>query len=674
MAAALKKSWFNIKTPILIIIILIDFILIVLYSLVSYNIEYREKKQEIDKKLFSGAIAITNILAEEFQEIYLDKSFINDDRETENRAKLSEISKQYGLSYVFSMIENGGRVYFTGCSSLSNQLINGSAPRYFESYNEATELNKKAFDSNRPLYEDITNQWGSFRTIYVPLETENGTRYIAGANISLDAINSSYRSSMLKNGLSAVLFLILVLPFFILYVLSIRKDKKELSKQLYTDILTLLPNRQKLLEEISLSRSPVLMLINIDNFKEINDFYGNDVGDFLLISLANRIKVLLSNSEYKIYKMQADEFAVFMDSNIAVSEIEIFLEYLWNGISEKPFYYGGNQILITVAIGAARADTEKQTVNNPKNAILSGQFPQSLKKWGNIPVHADMALKKAKKTQKHFIIYHESLAITKEYENNILWTRMLREALKDDRIIPYFQPIVNNKTQKIEKYECLIRMKDTEGNIIGPDKFLDVSKKSRFYHQITRLILEKSLEKFKDNDYEFSINLAILDILDDDTNRFIMKKLNEYKNIASRLVFEILESEGIENYKEVKEFIDEVKKYGSKFAIDDFGSGYSNFAHIMKLHVDYIKIDASIIENIDKDYYCQIIAKNITNVAKELGLKTISEYVRSKEVFDKVVELGMEYSQGFYFGRPGPELAENHKPKAKTKNIGKTGN
>ena len=384
-----------------------------------------------------------------------------------------------------------------------------------------------------------------------------------------------------------------------------------------------------------------------DLFKEINDFYGNDIGDFLLISMANRLKSLLSKSGYNAYKLQADEYAVFMDKVTTNEEIDVFVENLWTGISERAFYYGGNQILITVAIGVSIGRSEENIHLKNKPAV---------KKWENITVHADMALKKAKKTQIHHIIYNESLEISKEYENNINWTRKLREAIKQDRIVPYFQPIVNNLNGRIEKQECLVRLIDNGGDIISPIKFLDVAKKSRFYHEITRIVVEKSLKVFQNQDFEFSINLSVIDILDEKTKAFIYQMLTEHKDISRNIVFEILESEGIQNYREVKEFINIVKGFGCKIAIDDFGSGYSNFIHIMKLNVDYIKIDSSIIENIDTDQYSQIIAKNITNVAKELGLKTIAEYVHSREVFEKILEIQVDYSQGYYFGKPSVEL------------------
>lgn len=144
-------------------------------------------------------------------------------------------------------------------------------------------------------------------------------------------------------------------------------------------------------------------------------------------------------------------------------------------------------------------------------------------------------------------------------------------------------------------------------------------------------------------------------MLDPQTVQFILDKL-EHSGIAKRVIFEILESEGIENFEEVRQFIDKVKQWGGRIAIDDFGSGYSNFAYILNLQVDFIKIDASLIKNIDTDKNSRIIVETIVDFAKRLGIKTVAEFVHSKEVFETVKEIGIDFSQGFYFHKPSEYL------------------
>ncbi len=428
---------------------------------------------------------------------------------------------------------------------------------------------------------------------------------------------------------------------YLIDILELEENEKE--RNLYTDSLTKLPNRQKILLDIEQTVNPTLLLMNIDLFQEVNDCYGNNVGDLTLIAIAERLREFQKEYYYRLYKMSGDEFAFLFDKKIELEELYSFIKSLCAEIEDYPFKIHEHEIFIKVTIGAARSEDIDPT--NLKEG-----------KWRSLATHADMALKKAKKEQKHFMIFHESMQISKEYEANLIWKRKLKDAIDTHRIVPFFQPIINNFTNAIEKYETLVRIIDKEAGIVNPSYFLDVAKKSHLYSKITTTILNKAISLFKDTNYEFSINLAIRDIIDEEINNFIIKTLKDNKNISPRIIFEILESEGIENYDKVKEFIKEVKDFGCKIAIDDFGSGYSNFDHLMKLDVDYIKLDACLIDNLANSENAQIITKTIVNFAKELKMKTISEFVHSEDIFKKCKELGVDYSQGYFIGKPSQNI------------------
>ena len=416
--------------------------------------------------------------------------------------------------------------------------------------------------------------------------------------------------------------------------------KEELTRQLYIDPSTGLPNRRKLFEDAEKVENPSLILINVDSFREFNDFYGNDVGDYIIKEIAKRVYLVLPDEHWRLYKLQADEYAVLITKKVSVLDIERFLVVIEEEINNKSFFFNDNEIEISVSMGIAVWE----------NVI------KSKNKWKELIIKADMALKRAKRLNKNFIFYNDSFQIVKEYEKNIYWAKQIRKAIKEDRIITFYQPIVNNLNHKIEKYESLVRLIDEEGNIVLPSNFLEVSKKSKLYPYITRIVLERCLNTFKNTDLSVSVNISILDILDPETYQFIERKLKENFHMAGRLVFEIVESEGVENYAYVKNFADMVKSLGCKIALDDFGSGYSNFSHIMKLNVDFLKIDSSLIRDIHIDRNAELIVQTIVTFSKWLGIKTIAEYVHSKEVFDKILQLGIDYSQGFYFGEPKPKI------------------
>lgn len=438
-----------------------------------------------------------------------------------------------------------------------------------------------------------------------------------------------------------ILMLVTIVPFMIYFIVTNRRDRNELLKKITTDNLTLLPNRTKLFQDINESATPILILINIDAFQEINDFYGNIAGDFLLVSIANRLKGVVELIPHQIYKLPADEYAILFNSVMGNEMLEKYLHLIWAAITEKPFHFSGSRIHINVRIGAFKPDPSR--IGDPDM-------------WDNMAVRADMALKNAKKSHKNFQIYDESMNSAKQYEQNILWTRKIKEALFEDRIVPFFQPIVRCSDSQPAEYECLARLIDPDGTVNGPNSFIELSKKSQVYHSITQTIFRKSTEVFYESRCGFSINISILDIEDPETRSLFLYTIKEHPELCHRLIFEIVESEGIENYDSIKEFTTLVKSSGCRIAIDDFGSGYSNFSHILKLNADFLKIDASLIKNIVEDHYSQILTKNIVSVAKDLGIQTIAEYVHNEAVFLKVRELGVDYAQGFYFGQPNPSL------------------
>ncbi|MBP9490110.1 MAG: EAL domain-containing protein [Aliarcobacter sp.] len=403
---------------------------------------------------------------------------------------------------------------------------------------------------------------------------------------------------------------------------------EELEKNLKEDFLTKKGNRYKLLEDISKANEPFLALIDINRFSEINDFYGHDVGDKVLRIVAKTIKELIPDN-YILYRVHSDEFAILVD----LENKEVFIKnikQISENISSKP---------ITI---------------NAKELFIQTTYNISFEEKDNLIETANM-VKKYSKTNKNIAIYDKSLELEKIYEKNIFWTLKIKKALEEDKIVPYYQAIYNLKTDKIEKYESLIRLIDDNDLPISPYYFLDISKKSKQYLKLTKRVIRKSFEYFKDKDFQFSVNLTIKDIKNQEVSTFIIEKLKEH-NIASKVVFEIVESEGIDNFEEINSFIDRVKELGCKIAIDDFGSGYSNFEYLIKLNADYIKIDGSLIKDILVNKNNQEIVITMIDFAKRQGFKTIAEFVSTKEIFDRVKELGIDYAQGYYISEPKSDI------------------
>ncbi len=414
-----------------------------------------------------------------------------------------------------------------------------------------------------------------------------------------------------------------------------RELNRRLKQQLYVDHLTGLPNREALIRDLQEERFYALMLLNIDNFKEINDFYGHTMGDKTLTELATQMSTLIRDYPMRLYKMPSDEFALLLTEPLSHPRFETLRATIIHELEQHHYDLEGASIYISLTTGADLSSTGR---NNNRLALLA---------------NADMALKSAKKRHMSYLLYNETMQIKEEYENNILWSRKVKEAIDEARFTLYYQPIFDHKDGSVIEYEALVRMVEKDGSIISPAYFLPAAKKSRLYPQISRFVIDEVFHKLETTPHSFSINLSVDDIIDPHTRDYLMKKLS-YTIHAKRLIFELLESEGIENYQEVSSFIAQAKKYGSKIAIDDFGTGYSNFAHIIKLDVDNLKIDGSLVRNIENDLNAQPILRAVAEFSKHLGFKTVAEFVHSEGVYAKCRELGVDYVQGHHLGEPRP--------------------
>lgn len=405
---------------------------------------------------------------------------------------------------------------------------------------------------------------------------------------------------------------------------------KEIEELYNVDHLTKLPNRLKLINDIQEHDEVALAIFDIDDFRLINDFYGHVIGDFVIYEVAQRISQYISHENLVLYRLPSDSFAILNKQRIEKEYFEIIVLSLIQIVSKSVFVYTKNKENIEIL------------VNLSAGIVFEKEFALA---------HSDLALREAKKMHKDYMIYHDNMAQRITNKNNLEWIQKIKIAIANDKIVPYFQPIVDNSTQKTMKYECLVRLIDEENKVISPYFFLEIAKHAKLYEPITKIMIKKSFQIFSNSKYEFSINLSIEDITDYNLFDYIKNMLDIYP-LASRVCFEILETEKIENYQVISDFVSEVRELGCKVSIDDFGSGYSNFSHLLNIDFDYLKIDASLIKDIHKDKHKQIIVKTIVTFAQELGIKTIGEFVESKEIYEHITQMGITYSQGYYFSPP----------------------
>ncbi|MFY9099983.1 EAL domain-containing protein [Aliarcobacter cryaerophilus] len=411
-------------------------------------------------------------------------------------------------------------------------------------------------------------------------------------------------------------------------------EQKKLIEEQFIDELTLLPNRQKLLKDLKDNKIQKIAMININSFRDINNFYGFETGDLVLKKFS---QILLDKiyENIELYRVANDIFAICTKNKENLEDIRKICTNIIEHISLNPILINNNSFYLSISIGVARNCEDSSLQNN----LLS---------------KAEYALRIAKKQNISILFLDENIELYNKLKENKKLIEELKNALISNNLLIYGQKLINNISKK-EKYEILMRIKLEDGSILTPYSFLKEAKKAKLYLGMTRMLVKKACEYFKGKDIEFNLNLTLEDIKDQYTMDFIVHTI-EKTNTANQITFEIVESEGIESFTEVSNFIKKAKKLGCKIAIDDFGTGYSNFEYIIKLDVDYIKIDGSLIKNINSDNNLYITVQTIVGFAKALKIKTVAEFVHNEEVLNCVQILDIDYSQGFFIDEP-KELA-----------------
>jgi len=399
------------------------------------------------------------------------------------------------------------------------------------------------------------------------------------------------------------------------------------------DISSILSDKKHFLDKIEANTLSLLILVHIEEFEMLEKFYNLTTIDKIEKMFGFKLLSYLPNT-YKfdnVFNLDDGRYALltdldkFMEYNIEIdSYLKDFVENVKNSILEIDGIEYDINISLSYAFG-------KHMLYEDAKAGLDEVIDRNI-----IICHSN-----------DFSIRHQL-----EAKKNLDVIKMVKIALDNYKIISYFQPIINNKTQQIEKYESLVRLVDEEGQVLTPYQFLNISKKGIYYTKITDRVLENSFKMLKTITTRLSINLSTIDIEKESTREKIYQLLEEYHDERDRLIFELLEDETIKDFENIISFVKRVKSMGVSIAIDDFGAGYSNFERLLKFEPDILKIDGSIIRNILNDEYSKNIVETIVTFAKRQKIKTIAEYVETKEIFEYLNDLGVDYSQGYYFGKP----------------------
>ncbi len=405
----------------------------------------------------------------------------------------------------------------------------------------------------------------------------------------------------------------------------------------HTDQITGLKNRKALEASLSMPLLSTLIIMEINDFDRLDALYGLSVVNDLLIQFSALLEAT-SEGRFDAYRVGGSKFVLLLQEEfLDTDELEELVPEFLRDIAENPAYLSEVEVTqdIEVVIGIASGERDLYT-------------------------HANMALINAKQEKKHYLFYTVDMDMSEKHRDVLKTKKAIKRALFEKAFVPVYQPIVD-RDAKVMKYECLMRMRQDDGSgekLVTPYHFLELASETKQYSRISETVITQSIAYFQDKKVDFSINITFIDM----QNRDFMKRLKQLirsSKIGPRMIVEIVESESISDYGLLKKTLDDLKALGVRIAIDDFGTGYSNFTHILEVDPDYLKIDGSLIKDMLEDRKMRILVEAIIGFAKKLGIGLIAEFVHSKELYDVLVDLGIDEFQGFYFSEPLPVIAQS---------------
>ena len=386
------------------------------------------------------------------------------------------------------------------------------------------------------------------------------------------------------------------------------------------------------------SKRGAMLLLDLDRFKEINDTLGHQAGDEILVQLARFFEAKLG--EHWLGRFGGDEFMVYLRNVTAAGAREIAQDLLAH-LSHASFTAAGTDLSITASIGIASYPAHGGSVRQ----LLS---------------HADLALYEAKGSGRNrAAVYSPRLETRGKLRFRRDWQHRLRDAVENKRLTLYAQPVLNLATTEVEQYELLVRFRGALGSLSTAKQFIPIAEQVGLIQEIDRWVVGESvglLRQLQDQGSRVSLalNLSGRAFADSHMIDFLARTVQEASVDPRYLVVEMTETVALANVNRAQKVIDALRAIGCRFALDDFGVGYSSFHHLKRLAVDFLKIDGSFIRDVVSSSVDQEIVRAMVQVARGLGIRTIAEAIHDDASLLTVRALGVDCAQGYRIGRPRP--------------------
>ncbi|HBG8547706.1 TPA: EAL domain-containing protein [Clostridioides difficile] len=480
---------------------------------------------------------------------------------------------------------------------------------------------------------------------YATMDNGNSeNNYIKNWNLIFsipETVVFSNSEQIINRAIYAVLFIVLIFIAIIFYINYIKKsNEKEILSLAYEDKVTYIGNQNKFYRECSKylldkpSLNYIIVYFDINNFKMINDTFGYEFGDNLLITIAKALKEELTEGE--VYaRLSSDYFAIFCDYKNGRNKIIRKLDSIRNNIESNL------SIVFEISLCVGIYFVEEGEVDIQK-AVNKANMARSVAKGKNI----------------NYAIYNEDVRNKLSEESMILDD--IKIALVKNQFEVYYQPKFSLVNGEMIGSEALIRWNHPEHGFISPAVFIPIAEKSKLILKIGRFVFERvctDLSEWKKQGKKIvpvSVNLSRVELYQPDIVKFINKTIQMY-NLSSDLIeIEITETVAINELNILKNILNELRKYGFSISMDDFGTGYSSISCLRDMPIDILKLDKSFLDGIEHDEKSRNIAKSIVSLAKSLDLVVIIEGVESKEQAELMKQFGCDLVQGFYFARPMP--------------------
>lgn len=425
------------------------------------------------------------------------------------------------------------------------------------------------------------------------------------------------------------------------YIMKLSAKEQELYELAHTDALTELPNRRALknhmakMSALGTEERFAVVIIDLDNFKNINDTLGHDWGDKVLEGISERWKKLVTKDDF-VARLGGDEFAVLIENYDSLTTLDEHLKDMLNAVRDK-FILKGKEYYVSASIGVAL-------------------FPGDSTDTSQLLKYADMAMYAAKYQGKKRICYFDSM-MNDVVENSVEMESIIRRAVSTDMFTLVYQPQYSTKDKKLRGFETLIRLSDDKGKQVSPGQFIPVAEKSSLIIDVDKWVLNNALNQFKPVVEQYpeivlSINISASHMLDknflSDLDGIIEKVGFPVKNLE----LELTESVFVDSLDKAKDIMRQIKERGIMIALDDFGTGYSSLSYLKELPIDLLKIDKAFVDSINDGQKEESFVAAIISLGKLMQFEVISEGVEEQYQLDILKNMGCDYIQGFIWGKP----------------------